>query len=160
MGTLKEQVRNALDALELHYGVNDEKCRFELDMKMEHTDVSINLVYDEEMMRLFCFSCLTFCLPKERSGEILRKINEIHNGSFSLAHLYLGTEDNRLAAQSAMDVTERGLDEEQFKYFLASTCELLEENFEAIMAVAYGGAPGAGKVDKPVEEGDEENTDF
>ena len=144
MDNLKDQVARLLHEWDLDYRLNEAKSRFELDIPMDNADVSINIVYNEEGMRLYNISCLTFNLPKERATEVLYAINKIHNTSFSLAHLYLGEQDCRLAAQATVDVPEGGLDSEVFRYFVISTCELLDESFPGIMAVAFG--TNAGEV--------------
>ena len=144
MDNLKDQVARLLHEWDLDYRLNEAKSRFEMDIPMDNADVSINIVYNEEGMRLYNISCLTFNLPKERATEVLYAINKIHDTSFSLAHLYLGEQDCRLAAQATVDVPESGLDSDVFRYFVISTCELLDESFPKIMAVAFG--TNAGEV--------------
>ena len=155
MNNLKEQVARLLDEWEISYNLNEEKSRFEIDIPMD-----INLVYDEEGMRLHNISCLMFNLPKERTTEVLYAINKIHNTSWELAHLYLSEKDNRLAAQASIDVPESGLDTEVFRYFVVSTCGMLDNNFNKIMSVAFGqGTENAPKEEADAEEGGEETSE-
>lgn len=160
MNNLKEQVARLLDEWEVSYNLNEEKSRFEIDIPADNVDVSINLVYDEEGMRLHNIGCLMFNLPKERTTEVLYAINKIHNTSWELAHLYLGEKDNRLAAQASIDVPEGGLDTEVFRYFVLSTCFIVDDNFKKIMAVAFGqGTENAPEEDADAEEGGGETSE-
>ena len=159
MNSLKDEVARLLNEWEVSYNLNEEKARFEIDIPADNVDVSINLVYDEKGMRLHNLSSLMFNLPKERTTEVLHAINKIHNTSWELAHLYLGEKDNRLAAQASIDVPESGLDTEVFRYFVLSTCFMLDDNFNKIMAVAFGqGAVTSSEEDEETdvkEDGEE-----
>ena len=160
MNNLKEQVARLLDEWEISYNLNEEKSRFEIDIPMDNVDVSINLVYDEKNMRLHNLSCLMFNLPKERTMEVLYAINKIHNTSWELAYLYLSEKDNRLAAQASIDGPESGLDTEVFRFFVVSTCGMLDDNFNKIRSVAFGqGTENAPEEEADAEEGGEETSE-
>ncbi len=137
MKNLKEQVAELLDNMKVHYKVNENKCRFELDIPTDNADVTINIFYDEQNDGLYNLSCLTFNLPKERTTALLRKINEINNATLCPAHLYLDNDGNRLAAQSVTYVTESGIDKDVFQSFLFVPANLLDDKFSEIMKVAF-----------------------
>ena len=138
MKNLKEQVAELLDKMKVHYKVNENKCRFELDIPTDNADVTINIFYDEQNDGLYNLSCLTFNLPKGRTTALLRKINEINNATLCPAHLYLDDDGNRLAAQSVIYVTGSGIDKDVFQSFLFVPANMLDENFSEIMKVAFG----------------------
>ena len=98
--------------------------------------------------------------PANTPHSALYAINKIHNTSWELAHLYLGEKDNRLAAQASIDVPENGLDTEVFRYFVVSTCGMLDDNFNKIMSVAFGqGTENAPEEEADAEEGGEETSE-
>lgn len=138
MESLKEQVTKLLDELELHYEIDEEHSIFEFAVNAGNADVDVILHYDEKGMRLCNLANLEFSLPKDGITAVLYKINEIHNKSFSQAHLYIDDEDNRLNAEAVIDVPENGLDKDVFGYFLYSTISMLNKYFNDIMSVAYG----------------------
>lgn len=138
MESLKEQVTRLLDELEFHYEIDEERSVFEFAVNAGNADVDVILHYDEEGMRLYNLANLEFSLPKDGITAVLYKINEIHNKSFSQAHLYIDDEDNRLNAGAVIDVPENGLDKDVFGYFLYSTISMLNKYFNDIMSAAYG----------------------
>lgn len=138
MDNLKNQVAKLLDELELKYNINEKKHRFELDETSDNAAVSINLYYDEECNGLYNLSCLTFNLPQERTTALLHKINKIHNGYSSIGHFYLNTNNNRIGLQSVIHVPETGIDKDVFIYFLSEPIQILDENYDEIMKVAFG----------------------
>lgn len=138
MEILKKQVTKLLDELEFHYEIDEERSIFEFAVNAGNADVDVILRYDEEGMRLYNLANLEFSLPKDGITAVLYKINEIHNKSFSQAHLYIDNEDNRLNAEAVIDVPENGLDKDVFGYFLYSTMSMLNKYFNDIMSVAYG----------------------
>ena len=124
MKNLKEQVAELLDNMKVHYKVNENKCRFELDIPTDNADVAINIFYDEQNDGLYTTS-------------LLRRINDINNATLCPAHLYLDDDGNRLAAQSVIYVTESGIDKDVFQSFLFVPANMLDENFSEIMKVAF-----------------------
>lgn len=131
MANLKKQVTKQLDRLELNYNVNKKKYRFELDIPAKNGLVQTNLYYDEEQNGIYNLSCFTFNLPKERTTEVLHKINEIHNKSFSLAHLYID-DKNWLGAQSVIYISKNRIDEDVFKKFLFAPIWMLDYSYDEI----------------------------
>lgn len=136
MKNLKEQVAKLLDEQDFHYKVNEEKNRFAFGISTGNVDMDVNLLYDEEDLCLYNFCSLTSTLPEDGVVAAMYKINEIHNQSFSLAHLYIDEDDNTLSAQAVMEVPKNGLEKDVFETFLYSTMQLLDDNAKDIIAIA------------------------
>lgn len=57
--------------------------------------------------------------------------------AFNQAHMYLSVDDCRLMAQDMINVPEDGLSLDVFANFLLATCNLLNDNYNDLMKVAY-----------------------
>lgn len=68
----------------------------------------------------------------------MHKINKIHNDYSSIAHFYLNTDNNRIGLQSVIHIPESGIDKNVFIYFLSEPIQILDENYDKIMKVAFG----------------------
>lgn len=137
MKNLKKMVAELLEELEIDYVINEKKSSFEFDLLSEYVKVSICLLFDETNRRLYNLGYLSFCLPRERMTDVLYKINEIHYKTFYQAHMYLSVDDCRLMAQAIIDVPKNGLSLNVFANFLLATCNLLNDNYNDLMKVAY-----------------------
>lgn len=138
MKNMKKQVSKLLDELEFVYNFNEKHQCFEFNTPMANVDVSTILFYDKKSGGLYNRSSLTFNLPKIHTTALLRKINDIENEAETTAHLYLDIENNRIGAQSMIYATENGIYEDVFLKFLASPAQMLDDNYEEIMKVAFG----------------------
>lgn len=139
MKNLKDQIVELLAEMELNYDFDEELEVFNLQIRMENTDVNIRFTYDEENLCLYNVSSLMSSLPQDGITAVLYKINEIHNRSFSQAHLYIDNDDNKLYAQAVIDIPEnRVIDKDIFGFFIFSAADLLNDNFNDIMNAAYG----------------------
>ena len=139
MENLTEQIAKLLDEMEFSYDFDEEQNGFFLEIRMNNTDVDIIILADDEAKCLYNRTNLTLTLPDDSITDVLYKINEIHNKSFSQAHLYINEDDNKLTAQAVIDIPESGIvDGDIFKYFLSSAAQLLDDNFNDIMSVAFG----------------------
>lgn len=136
MKNLKEQVAKLLDEQDFHYKANEEKNRFAFGISTGNVDMDVNLLYDEEDLCLYNFCSQTSTLSEDGVVAAIYKINEIHNQSFSLAHLYIDENDNTLSAQAVMEVPKNGLEKDVFETFLYSTIQLLDDNAKDIIAIA------------------------
>lgn len=130
-------VAELLEELEVGYVINEEKSSFEFDLQAEYVKVSMCLVFHEANRMLYNLSYLTSCLPRESMTDVLYKINEIHYMAFNQAHMYLSVDDCRLMAQAMINVPEDGLSLDVFANFLLATCNLLNDNYNDLMKVAY-----------------------
>ena len=137
MKNLKKMVAELLEELEVGYVINEEKSSFEFDLQAEYVKVSMCLVFHEANRMLYNLSYLTSCLPRESMTDVLYKINEIHYMAFNQAHMYLSVDDCRLMAQAMINVPEDGLSLDVFANFLLATCNLLNDNYNDLMKVAY-----------------------
>lgn len=142
MKNLKDQVAELLDAMELSYEYKYEQDEewdvFYSGIGMSNTDVYISLICDKKDMRLHNLSGISFTIVEEKVTAMLFKINEVNNSSFSQAHLFIN-DDNELIAQAAIDVPESGIiDKDIFGCFVASTAQLLNDNFDDVMLVVNG----------------------
>lgn len=137
MKNLKKMVAELLEELEIDYVINEKKSSFEFDLLSEYVKVSICLLFDETNRRLYNLGYLSFCLPRERMTDVLYKINEIHYKTFYQAHMYLSVDECRLMAQAMINVPEDGLSLDVFANFLLATCNLLNDNYNDLMKVAY-----------------------
>lgn len=139
MKNLTDQVTKLLDEMEFGYDFIKEQKGFFFGIRMDNTDVDIVILTDDEKKCLYNRSRLTLALPEESITAVLYKINEIHNRSFSQAHLYIDEDDNKLTALAVIDIPESGVvDGDIFRYFLYSAPQLLDDNFNDIMGVAFG----------------------
>ena len=139
MENLTEQVAKLLDEMEFCYDFDEGQKAFFLGIRMDNTDVDIVILADDETKCLYNKGRLTLALPEDSNTDLLYKINEIHNRSFSQAHLYIDENDNRLTALTVIDIPESEIvDADIFERFLYSTAELLDDNFNDIMSVAFG----------------------
>lgn len=57
--------------------------------------------------------------------------------AFNQAHMYLSVDECRLMAQVMINVPEDGLSLDVFANFLLATCNLLNDNYNDLMKVAY-----------------------
>lgn len=57
--------------------------------------------------------------------------------AFNQTHMYLSVDDCRLMAQAMINVPEDGLSLDVFANFLLATCNLLNDNYNDLMKVAY-----------------------
>ena len=139
MENLTEQVAKLLDEMEFSYDFDEEQNGFFLEIRMDNTDVDIIIIADDEAKCLYNITNLTLTLPDDSITAVLHKINEIHNQSFSQAHLFINEDDNKLTAQAVIDIPESVIvDGDIFKNFLSSAPQLLDDNFNDIMSVAFG----------------------
>ena len=138
MENLTEQVAKLLDEMEFCYDFDEEQNGFFLEIRMDNTDVDIIIIADDEAKCLYNRTNLTLTLPDDSITAVLHKINEIHNQSFSQAHIYIDEDDKKLTAQAVIDIPESGIDKDIFQSFLFVPAKMLDDNFGEIMKVAFG----------------------
>ena len=138
---LFKQVIQHLQALNVKADM-EEPSSVGFDMNMEYSLISIKIIVDEQEQRVMLFGEGTFTVPPVKFPEVMDKINQIHQHSYSSAYLFVNTENGHLMSQAIINADSgHKIDFDVFRYALCDVAYSLDGNYREIMSLLVAEDP-------------------